>query len=224
MSVKLSKARKLSCASWSLEAIKTCPGARAKGGGLVPVCEGCYATTGNYRFPNVKKPRVHNREDWKRDDWVTDMVVLLAPMPFFRWFDSGDVYCEGLASKILEVMKGTPKTKHWLPTRSYKFKKIKRVLTKMKQLPNVAVRYSSDTINKFDKKVHGSVVITSDRIADGEPDSNRIQAHICFAYEQDGKCGDCRDCWDKTIKTIAYPTHGNKMAKVVANARLALTT
>lgn len=216
MTVRLSKASKMPCASWSLEAIKTCPGAQAKGGGLVPVCQGCYATTGNYNFPNVKAPRVNNREDWKRHGWVHDMALLLTPMPYFRWFDSGDIYCQGLAVKILEVMKLTPDTKHWLPTRSYKFKKIRRVLTKMKRLPNVAVRYSSDNIDSWNKRVHGSVVVTKP-LRNGIYPWSHVMMVNCEANTRDGKCGDCRACWDKTVKIIAYLTHGKKMAKVVDN-------
>jgi hypothetical protein len=60
--------------SWSLQALETCPGSVSSGGGLVDACKGCYATTGNYRYPNVKAPRSENKEDWKRDSWVSDMV------------------------------------------------------------------------------------------------------------------------------------------------------
>jgi hypothetical protein len=73
--IKLSKTSKLDgILSWSLQALDTCPGSKDSLGELVPACQGCYATTGNYRFANVKKPREFNREDWKRDDWVEDMV------------------------------------------------------------------------------------------------------------------------------------------------------
>ncbi|GAI65558.1 unnamed protein product, partial [marine sediment metagenome] len=73
--LKLSKASKMPCKSWSLEAIDTCAGSRDPvTGELVPVCADCYAAKGTYRFPAVKALRVHNKQDWKRDDWVSDMV------------------------------------------------------------------------------------------------------------------------------------------------------
>jgi len=107
--IKLSKTSKLDgILSWSLQAIDTCPGSSDGNGGLVPACQGCYATTGNYRFANVKKPREFNREDWKRDTWVSDMVQALDSSRYFRWFDSGDMYDLGLAIKILAVMQKTP--------------------------------------------------------------------------------------------------------------------
>jgi len=144
--IKLSKANKMPCKSWSLQAIDTCPASKDSNGDLVPACQGCYATTGNYRFPNVKAPREHNREDWKRDAWVDDMVQELDTERYFRWFDSGDVYDLRLADKILAVMIATPWVKHWLPTRMHKFPKFAPVLAEMDALSNVVVRLSSDSV------------------------------------------------------------------------------
>ena len=91
--IKLSKTSKLDgIQSWSLNALETCQGSIGKDGNLVPACQGCYATTGNYRFPNVRAPRDFNKEDWKRDAWVSDMVMALDSSRYFRLFDSGDMY------------------------------------------------------------------------------------------------------------------------------------
>ena len=46
--LKLSKASKMPCRSWSLPAIRSCPAAKKRGGELVDACKGCYATEGNY--------------------------------------------------------------------------------------------------------------------------------------------------------------------------------
>jgi len=132
--------------SWSLQAIDTCPGSIKAPGELVDACKGCYATTGNYNYPNVKAPRLHNRTDWERLSWVDDMVAELNNDRYFRWFDSGDVYHVALAEKILEVMTRTPWVKHWLPTRMHKFAKFRDVLFQMEELPNVVIRRSSDSI------------------------------------------------------------------------------
>jgi hypothetical protein len=71
---KFSKPSKMPCRSWSLQALETCPASKDSDGELVPACKGCYATSGNYRFPNVKAPREHNKEDWQAPDWVDVMV------------------------------------------------------------------------------------------------------------------------------------------------------
>jgi hypothetical protein len=207
--IKLSKASKMPCRSWSLEAISTCPASKNSNGELVPACQGCYATTGNYRFPNVKAPRQHNKQDWKRAEWSADMIAELDNDRYFRWFDSGDVYTLGLAEKILEVMQATPHCNHWLPTRMHKFSKFKNILAKMEALPNVVVRKSSDS-------VHGETIdgLTTSTII---PTPAHVTSNmtVCEAYDRAGKCGTCRACWNKDIKTIAYPAHGVKMKKVI---------
>ncbi len=195
--------------SWSLQAIDTCPGSIASPGVLVDACKGCYATTGNYNYPNVKAPRLHNRTDWECIDWVDAMVAQLQNDRFFRWFDSGDMFALGLAEKMLEVMQRTPWVSHWLPTRMHKFPKFRQVLASMQALPNVMVRFSSDSVNgEYIDGLHGSVIVpTSEDATDSMT--------LCRAYEHGGKCSGCRACWNKGVNVIAYPAHGAKMRKVI---------
>ena len=208
--MKLSKTSKLDgILSWSLNALDTCPGSVAADGGLVPACEGCYATTGNYVFSNVRAPREHNKEDWEREGWVDDMVRALEGQTHFRWFDSGDMYAVPLAMKIYLVMQRTPWVDHWLPTRMHKFKKFLSVLRSMEALPNVVVRRSSDAVDgSFTVGLHGSTIIPSKEAA---PEGVKV----CLAYEHGGKCSGCRACWSKSVPVVAYVAHGRKMAKVI---------
>jgi hypothetical protein len=206
--IKLSKTSKLDgIMSWSLQAIDTCPGSSDGKGGLVEACQGCYATTGNYRFANVKKPREFNREDWKRDSWVSDMVIALDSSRYFRWFDSGDMYDLSLANKILAVMKATPWVKHWMPTRMHKFIKFQHTIDAMQELPNVVVRLSSDSVTGQTIPGQNTSTIFSDTLPVG--------AIECQAYQHAGKCNGCRACYDKSVSVIAYKAHGVKMAKVI---------
>jgi hypothetical protein len=206
--IKLSKTSKLDgILSWSLQAIDTCPGSSDGKGGLVEACQGCYATTGNYRFPNVKAPREFNREDWKRDSWVDDMVQALDSSRYFRWFDSGDMYDLKLARKIYYVMVATPWVKHWLPTRMHKFKKFEHLISLMQDLPNVVVRFSSDSVD-------GSIIpgVTTSTIFSGDVPKGATE---CQAYQHEGKCNGCRACYSKDVQVVAYKAHGVKMAKVI---------
>ena len=197
--------------SWSLQAIDTCPGSIASPGVLVDACKGCYATTGNYNYPNVKAPREFNREDWTREDWTDDMVAELERDRYFRWFDSGDVYHLALAEKILDVMIRTPWCKHWLPTRMHKFPKFKMVFDAMRKLENVMVRFSSDSIiGEYIPGLHGSVIGP-----DAASYRDNAGSSLCRAYEHEGKCSGCRACWNRDIPLIAYPAHGQKMQRVI---------
>lgn len=208
---KLSATSKLGCLSWSLQALETCPGSVGVDGELVPACSGCYATTGNYVFANVKAPRAHNKEDWQLDGWEDAMVAALFDEEYFRWFDSGDMYAIALAQKMLNVMRRTPWCKHWLPTRMYKFAKFSAVIKEMMALENVMVRPSSDAIDgSYTPGVHGSTIVPDAQTAASNP-----ALFVCGAYSRDGKCGPCRACWDKSVPMIAYPAHGKKMAKVI---------
>ena len=131
---KLSKTSKLGTKSWSLQAIETCPGSVGADGALVPACSGCYATTGCYNFPDAKKVRADNKAEWKSDDFVDNFTKALKKQTHFRWFDSGDMYDLRLAEKMYQIMVNTPATKHWLPTRMYKFAKFQEILNKMQAL------------------------------------------------------------------------------------------
>ena len=208
--IKLSKTSKLDgILSWSLQALETCPASKNKDGSLVDACKGCYATTGFYQFAPAKNARAFNREDFKRDAWVSEMVLSLDSSRYFRWFDSGDLFSLELANKILEVMIKTPWCKHWMPTRMYKFKKFNSVIAKMQALDNVVVRFSSDS-------VEGAAIpgFTTSTIFSSE-DQLPKNATICKAYEHGGKCNGCRACYNKDVPLIAYKSHGVKMAKVI---------
>ncbi len=204
--IKLSKASKMPGRSWSLQALDTCPGSIGAGGELVPACSGCYATTGNYRFKNVRAPREHNRADWKRDSWCDDMVAELDNDRYFRWFDSGDMYDVRLAYKILEVCERTPWVKHWIPTRMHKFKKFEPVIRWLQDLPNCVVRLSSDSIT-------GETVAGPQTSTIATPETVPTDALVCEAYTREGKCGPCRACWDKTVSVVCYIGHGRSMVK-----------
>ena len=211
---KISKTSKLGTLSWSLQALETCPGSLSAAGVLVDACSGCYATTGCYNFPDTKKVRADNKKAWKEADWIQLMVKALQKQTHFRWFDSGDLYSLALAEKVLAIMAATPNTKHWLPTRMYKFPKFHNVLAAMQALPNVMVRYSSDAVDGTFGAGHGSTIIPA-----GAPVPAGVT--LCHAPAQGGKCLDCRACYDKSVAVIGYQAHGKKMAKVIRLAVVA---
>ena len=204
MPILLSKASKMPGKSWSLQAGDTCPGSiNPLTKEVIEVCADCYAKSGFYRMDNVKAPRLSNRKDWKRTDWADDMVQALDNERWFRWFDSGDIYTAALAQKIHEVARRTPWCNHWIPSKSYNIPKIRYWLDKLRELPNVSVRFSSPSTHGVYTSEHGSVVVqnVTDTIKEGK---------MCDAYTRGGKCGPCRACWDSSINLIVYPLHTAK--------------
>ena len=215
--VKLSATSKLNAKSWSLNAGQTCPGSIDPATkDVLPVCSGCYAKGGNYRFSNVVNPRNFNQADWKRSDFVSDMVSALKTERFFRWFDSGDIYHPALAFKIYLICQQTPWVSHWIPTKSYTIPKIRAVLDRIAALPNVALRFSSPNVNgDFVPGLHGSVVIPHDTFETSAD-------IVCGAYTRGGKCGDCFACYDKNVNVVAYVAHGKVMQSKIKKMKIAV--
>lgn len=204
---KISSAGKMPCKSWSLPAWDSCPSAKDSDGKPVDACHYCYALTGAYRFPATIAARAHNMEDWKAPLWTATMVAKIGKAKYFRWFDSGDVYSLPLAHRIYTVMKMTPNCQHWLPTRMHKDPRFAPVFARMNALPNVVVRFSSDSIDG--ETVDG--VATSTIIESAEDFVPTKGESLCRAYTRSGKCATCRACWSKDIKVIRYALHGHKV-------------
>jgi hypothetical protein len=216
MKLKLSTPSKMkgTCKTWSTLAVTHCPGSRVTMkdahkyvdrvvGDLVPACGNCYADKGFYHMPNVKAPRIHNAQDWKRDNWVSDMVETLQGKAYFRWFDSGDMFHTDLADKILQVMKLSPNTAFWLPTRMHKLDKFKPVLMRMARLPNAVVRKSSDSVTggRIAGKNTSTIIATSNSDI-GYTCPATIPGNVANC-----KVNSCTACWDKDIKQINYVFH-----------------
>ena len=204
--IKLSKASKMPCRSWSLQAIDTCPASVGDDGELVDACKGCYATTGNYNFPNVKAPRIHNKEDWQREDWTADMIAELDNDRYFRWFDSGDIFSIEFLNGLIEVCKKTPNTTHWIPTTTWNYpnKEFLSLLQVLQALPNVRLRASNEgSIPTLPKGLYPlqSVVVKEVKA------KSTKELFYCPAPKQGGKCRSCKACYNSKISTIAYLEH-----------------
>ena len=208
--MKLSETSKMkgTAFSFSLQAIETCPASLGDDGQLVEACANCYATKGFFNMPSVKAPRIENKLAWQKESFVTYMVATISKKKraHFRWFDSGDMYHLGLAEKMLEIMAALPDIKFWLPTRMHKFSKFADVIERMQALPNVVVRFSSDSVSGgIIEGANTSTIIKPDVIAT----SGAYQ--ICPATKPGNKpnckANSCTACWDKSVPVIAYIEH-----------------
>jgi hypothetical protein len=185
--------------SWSLPAGTSCPASSD-----AEVCKTCYAKKGMYRFPTTKNVRDYNRNDYHNDDWVSRMIKAVNKFTLFRWLDSGDIENAELATKIYSVIQGTPKVRHWVPTRTDKIPEIAAELKKIATLPNVAVRYSADNIGLVKERpnVVSYVIKTEDL-----PAAKAANIHICPATSIPGRksCDSCTLCY--TNAKVAYLIH-----------------
>ena len=93
-------------------------------------------------------------------------------------------------NKILEVVRQTPDTNHWLPTQERKY------LPDPEAVPdNLVIRLSGSKIDGPPPTAwtHTSTVVT--------------KSASCPAPQQGGKCKECRACWTKSIKNVSYGKH-----------------
>ena len=186
--------------SWSLEAGVTCPMAKD-----AEVCKGCYAQKGMYRFPVVKAVRQHNRADYKTSDWSARMIAECSKYNMIRLFDSGDCETVELALKIEQVIKATPNTKWWFPTRMDKSTKLAPILNRISLLSNVALRPSADNIglNNQERPGVNSYVIKPEEIFEAK----RQGIHVCpvGVNPSQKSCDTCTMCY--TNAKVAYVLH-----------------
>ena len=229
--MKLSETSKMkgTAYSWSLQAIETCPASAIQTvqeakqwslniGDLVPACQNCYATKGFFNMPSVKAPRSENKQSWQKADFVPDMIKAISKKKrkHFRLFDSGDLYHLALAEKWYQIMVALPEIQFWLPTRMHKFAKFADVIERMQALPNVVVRFSSDSVNGgIIDGANTSTIIPSEMVLK-EKSRDAIIAtsdayQICPATKPGNKpnckANSCTACWDKSVKVIAYVEH-----------------
>tara|TARA_R100001244_G_scaffold28431_1_gene27700 strand:- start:767 stop:1462 length:696 start_codon:yes stop_codon:yes gene_type:complete len=187
-------------------------------------CFDCYALKGRYRFPNVKAALNKRLEKLYAPRWVEAIAVLIngrhwqKPEPVFRWHDSGDIQSAKHLTNIFEVCKGTPDTRHWLPTQERKYLQF---LDPGIVPPNLIIRLSG---SKIDGPAPKSWPWTSSVTSDHDLDNcaafrtnktghvHSLKAFNNFTKERKkeldlGHCGSCRNCWNKDISSVAYRKH-----------------
>jgi hypothetical protein len=186
----MTRTSKMPGLSYSLPAWECQTGAKLRKVPGTP-CFGCYALKGNYlRYPAIKKAQYFRLASLKHDSWVMAMVAQVKRQKWFRWHDAGDVQSVEHMNKILEVVRQTPDTNHWLPTQERKY------LPDPEEVPdNLVIRLSGSKIDGPAPTAwsHTSSVVTKNA--------------TCPAPSQGGKCRECRACWTKSIKNVSYGKH-----------------
>lgn len=195
----LSKTSKMPGKSWGIAALGTCKVGTKLSSVHGSVCENCYACKGGYQWRNVENAHRVRLEHTMHEEWVPAMIKMLEGEEYFRWHDSGDLYSEEYLHKIMEIIRGTPATLHWLPTKE------KALITnyiKQHGLPgNVVVRLSGYMVDaKPPRTITGLLTSTVHT-------GNNVVGHECPAHKQEGRCGSCRACWDNRVANVSYLKH-----------------
>jgi len=166
------------------------------------VCFNCYALKGQYGLPVVQKAQHKRLRALSDPRWISAMVTLIQGMEVFRWHDSGDIQSMEHLKSVMAVIRATPNTRHWIPTKEKAL--IKRWVKQGNTVPkNCIIRLSAPMIDMRIK--HNGVSVPGIKFSAAHTTSP--QGRACSAYKRGGECGDCRDCWDRRIDCISYPLH-----------------
>jgi len=196
----LGRTTKMPCPSWGISA-RACQRAIELSTVEGTVCSKCYARRGHYIMPSVRTSHERRLAALEHPDWVAAMTVLIDAFSelHFRWFDSGDLQGLHHLEMIVEVCRGTPHIRHWLPT--HEPYTVGRFLQRGGVLPaNLVVRISADRIGERpDTPTYG---LPTHTVHDGDPIGPGV---TCLAHERGNRCGPCRACWDPQVPNTSFP-------------------
>lgn len=203
----LSAPSKMEGPSWSISALECKLGSilRKKAGST---CSGCYALKGRYVFPSVKAAHSRRLAAYNRDPstWALAMGASIRKHKkgrLFRWFDAGDLQSLAMLEAIIGVVRATPGTQHWLPTRERSI--VRSWISKHPEgLPmNLALRISAPMVGSAGEAVAGTV---RSMVHLPEEGPSRF-AFSCEASARGGKCGPCVACYSPEVALVSYPRH-----------------
>jgi hypothetical protein len=143
--------------SWSIPAVQTCPGRSC-------VCERvCYATHGRFSTAKSKEAMRWRLQQSKRMDFADRMIdeVYTRGVLVCRIHVAGDFYSPGYLSKWIEIAAGSPNTRFFTYTRSWRVAKIEPLLRAFVALDNVRLWYSADSDTGFPPDVPPGVQVAS---------------------------------------------------------------
>lgn len=220
----LSSPGKMPCKSVSYKAGQpfTCP----RGSKLMKVpgtvCYFCYGSDGLYSTPAVRvaQDRRFNllmyakRFPARQEEWIKSLVSKIGRHDFFRWHETGDIQDETHWAMMEQVMRRTPHTRHWVPTKEVDFMKSLIDEIGADALPyNTNVRVSAGWIGQ---RIEVPFPLTTSSVSDytsgvivADPGYNCPATHD-KSYE--GFCGNCRACWSDSVANVNYKLHlGSRM-------------
>jgi hypothetical protein len=128
-------------AGFSLPPVDSCPG-------RTPTCEGCcYARSGRFVLPAVRRLLAWNFEVSRRPSFVADMVEELQRRRIrrLRVHVSGDFYDPEYTWKWIAILRATPQVRSYAYTRSWRSAAILPALEQLTASENFTLWFSCDS-------------------------------------------------------------------------------
>lgn len=218
ITIKTSQTTKMPWESWDLPAWLCQTGSKlvkVKGS----ICHGCYALKGRYIFGSKKKADLARMEQigGNLEEWQESFIAyfkgklkrLKVEKRYFRWFTSGDLQSVDMLLAIVNIARGVPEIKFWLPSKEHGILREYQAL--YGEFPdNLIVRASMFMVDQVPSSGLGlptSTVISTPINADIRHENVCPASLKSFNGESEAKCEDCRKCWDKGYKNVAYIYH-----------------
>lgn len=204
-------------AGFSLPAVSTCPG-RTK------LCEGiCYATSGFFRFRNVRTSLQRSLEASGDDGFATlvrDEIRRRRSIEAVRIHPSGDFYSVEYIAKWIDIVKSSPNTRFWAYTRSWRIPELVPKLKELAELPNIELFASVDEESgRAQQSTEASAGSTVQEVHETAPDWLRIADVVDSWDKVDSSYVQCPNLKNKSITcakcTYCFKTPGGKKINVV---------
>lgn len=201
-------------AGFSIPAVTTCPG-RTK------LCEGiCYATSGFFRFKNVRNSLETSYEASRERQFAVRIGQELrrrSSIKAVRIHPAGDFYSNEYTQKWIEIVRDNPDTQFWAYTRSWRRPDLVLKLNALSKLPNIELFASIDEETKAgtgpaDKPVP-EVPPTWLRVADVVDSWNEVDStyvHCPNLKDKTITCAKCTYCFKPQGKrkiNVAFTKH-----------------
>ena len=186
--------------SVNLPAIKTCRHD-------APCAHLCYATRGNFTFPNVKKSHLDNLAHFiaHPDAYFNDIIAELSGLvtyKYFRWHSSGDIVNADYLRGMVKVAKKLKSIKFLCFTK--KFEIINNYLASGEKLPkNLKIVFSAwDKNFKVDNPFNLPMTYVYFKDKKMNPEIPELSIPCV------GKCFECQACWTlKPGQSVVFHQH-----------------
>lgn len=203
-------------AGFSLPAVSTCPGRTA-------LCEGiCYATSGFFRFRNVRTSLQRSLDASGDDGFATvisDEIGRRRSIKAVRIHPAGDFYSTSYTRKWIEIVRNNPNTRFWAYTRSWRSaatsaagcEGIHSALKELSELPNIELFASIDEESGRQPKAEASTADAVQEVPEVAPIWLRTADVVDSWTEVDSTYVQCPNLSNKDI-TCAKCTYCFKPA------------